>query len=76
MKYFLFNFAITKICVAICSAEDEQESATYSFNYTLVLNTHAVFQRKMMPNLTCVLIYSLKKSVLEDVFKTIVLKTM
>ena len=41
-----------------------------NFKYT------SSFQRKMLPNLTSVLIYSLTKCVLEDVLKTAVLKTL
>ena len=39
IKYFLcFNFAITKICVAIRLAEDGKGMAAYSFDYPQVFN--------------------------------------
>ena len=65
----------TKRVLAFCDSFLKIELNCDWENYVNIKYTCS-FQRKMLPNLTCVLTYSLAKCVLGDVLKTAVMKTL
>ena len=61
-----FNSVITKICIAVRLAEDGARMGDMKFQ---LLRSIKYNQKRMLSNLTCVLIYSLTNCVDEGGFK-------